>query len=82
MSSESPRSDAPLVELDDAELMRRAAGGESPAIEVLYDRYNRIVFSFALRIVGDRRAPRNCCKRCSSVSGGKPMPTATGEVPS
>lgn len=55
MNSESPRSDAPLVELDDAELMRRAAGGESPAIEVLYDRYNRIVFSFALRIVGDRQ---------------------------
>jgi RNA polymerase sigma-70 factor (ECF subfamily) len=55
VTSESPRPDAPLVELDDADLMRLAAADESAAIEVLYDRYNRIVFSFALRIIGDRQ---------------------------
>lgn len=56
MTDESPRADAPLVDLDDADLMRLAAGGESAAIGVLYDRYNRIVFSFALRIIGDRQS--------------------------
>ena len=56
MTEESPRSDAPLVDQNDADLMSLAAGGESTAIEVLYDRYNRIVFSFALRIIGDRQS--------------------------
>ncbi|MBA2277670.1 MAG: sigma-70 family RNA polymerase sigma factor [Chloroflexia bacterium] len=35
--------------------MTLAVSGDARAIEVLYDRYNRIVFSFALRIVGDRQ---------------------------
>jgi RNA polymerase sigma-70 factor (ECF subfamily) len=56
VTSESPRPDAPLVELDDADLMALAAAGDTRAIEVLYDRYNRIVYSFALRIIGDRQS--------------------------
>lgn len=43
-----------LVQLSDAELIGRAAAGEARALEVLYDRYSRVVFSFALRIVGNR----------------------------
>lgn len=37
----------------DAELIAQAALGQPAALEVLYDRYSRVVFSFALRIVGD-----------------------------
>ena len=56
MTADTPRADAPLVDLGDADLMALAASGDARAIEVLYDRYNRIVFSFALRIVGDRQS--------------------------
>lgn len=45
----------PLTELIDADLVRLAAEGEPCALEVLYDRYNRVVYSFALRILGDPR---------------------------
>ena len=61
MTSEGPRPDtAPddsqaLTALTDADLMARVTQGDSAAIEVLYDRYNRVVYSFALRIIGDRQ---------------------------
>jgi len=42
-----------LISLGDADLIGRAAGGDARALEVLYDRYSRVVFSFGLRIVGD-----------------------------
>ncbi len=42
-----------LVSLGDADLIGRAAEGDARALEVLYDRYSRVVFSFGLRIVGD-----------------------------
>ncbi len=42
-----------LVSLSDADLIGRAADGDARALEVLYDRYSRVVFSFGLRIVGD-----------------------------
>lgn len=44
-----------LIEASDAELIGRAAQGEARALEVLYDRYSGVVFSFALRIVSDRQ---------------------------
>lgn len=37
----------------DADLIAQAAGGDPAALETLYDRYSRVIFSFALRIVGD-----------------------------
>jgi RNA polymerase sigma-70 factor, ECF subfamily len=61
VTSGEPRPDTPsdgpraLAALADAELMARVAQGDSAAIEVLYDRYNRVVYSFALRIIGDRQ---------------------------
>ena len=39
---------------DDASLMRSIAREETRALEELYDRYNRFVFSVALAVVGDR----------------------------
>ena len=42
-----------FVSLSDADLIGRAAEGDARALEVLYDRYSRVVFSFGLRIVGD-----------------------------
>ncbi|CAN5685830.1 sigma-70 family RNA polymerase sigma factor [soil metagenome] len=37
----------------DAVLISAAASGDAAALETLYERYSRIVFSFSLRIVGD-----------------------------
>lgn len=42
-----------LSAFNDAELISRVAERDPKALEVLYDRYNRVVYSFALRIVGD-----------------------------
>jgi RNA polymerase sigma-70 factor (ECF subfamily) len=43
-----------LSGLQDADLMFRVASGEAAALEVLYDRYSRVVLSFAFRMLGDR----------------------------
>ncbi|HET9015009.1 MAG TPA: sigma-70 family RNA polymerase sigma factor [Thermomicrobiaceae bacterium] len=39
--------------LSDDDLVRRMAEGEVGALDVLYDRYARAVYAFAVRIVGD-----------------------------
>src|SRR5512134_3282427 len=38
---------------DDTFLLKQIANGQHAAIEALYDRYNRLVFSVALAVVGD-----------------------------
>ncbi|MFN8592463.1 MAG: sigma-70 family RNA polymerase sigma factor [Thermomicrobiales bacterium] len=45
---------ANLIEASDADLIGRVAQGDARALEVLYDRYSSVVFSFAFRIVSDR----------------------------
>lgn len=40
--------------VDDAQLVRHIASGQEPAVEALYDRYHRLVFSVALAVVGER----------------------------
>lgn len=42
-----------LAALSDVELIARVAEADAAALEVLYDRYSRVVYSFGLRIVGD-----------------------------
>lgn len=54
-AGEASTNQAPFTELSDPELAARVADGESAALEVLYDRYSRIVLSFAMRILGDRQ---------------------------
>jgi len=49
----SPQPD--LSELGDSELIGRVAEGNARALEVLYERYSRAVYSFALRILGDQQ---------------------------
>lgn len=39
---------------DDASLIQRIARSQPEALSALYDRYNRLVFSIALAILGDR----------------------------
>jgi RNA polymerase sigma-70 factor, ECF subfamily len=51
---QEPQDDLPLAELPDSDLVDAMAAGDVNAMEVLYDRYNRAVFSFAYRILGDR----------------------------
>ena len=41
------------AEINDAELIELIASGEAHALETLYDRYSRVVFSFAVRILSD-----------------------------
>src|SRR5699024_5468111 len=45
---------APLMDRNDAELIDAMMEGDHRALEILYDRYSRPVFSFALRILEDR----------------------------
>src|SRR3954470_7780552 len=42
-----------LSALSDVDLISRVSEGDPKALEVLYERYNRVVYSFALRIIGD-----------------------------
>ncbi len=44
---------ADLTAASDADLIGRVSEGDTRALEILYDRYSRVVYSFALRIVGD-----------------------------
>jgi RNA polymerase sigma-70 factor (ECF subfamily) len=44
----------PLADQPDSDLVDAMAAGDVDAMEVLYDRYNRAVFSFALRMLGNR----------------------------
>jgi RNA polymerase sigma-70 factor (ECF subfamily) len=45
-----------VTRLADPELVDLMAIGDARALEVLYDRYSRAVFSFALRMLGERAA--------------------------
>src|SRR5205807_10109880 len=42
------------VEEEDRELIRRMASKDANALDTFYTRYNRVAFSFVLRIVGNR----------------------------
>ncbi|MGI9254017.1 MAG: RNA polymerase sigma factor [Thermomicrobiales bacterium] len=44
-----------LAELSEADLIGRASNGDARALEVLYDRYSGVVFSFSLKLVQDRQ---------------------------
>ena len=43
---------------DDRELLRRMRHGDEPALEALYARYGGLIYTLALRIVGDRELAR------------------------
>ncbi len=55
----------------DAVLIMEAAAGDAAALETLYDQYSRVVFSFALRIVGDPQIAEEICRRCFSGPGNR-----------
>ena len=48
-----PQTTSNVADLSDAEVIALIASGDSRALEVLYDRYSRVVYSFAVRIVSD-----------------------------
>ena len=53
----SPRARIQAVHADaltDGELLQRVAGGDQGAFELLYSRFSRAVYGFALRRLGDR----------------------------
>ncbi len=54
MTQQIPSNITELTDLADPELVDLVAAGDARALEVLYDRYSRAVFSFALRILGER----------------------------
>lgn len=53
MIAVSPAAEGPLELLDDAQLAEQVALGSSTALEALYNRYARVVLSFATRMLGD-----------------------------
>jgi RNA polymerase sigma-70 factor, ECF subfamily len=53
LTSTTTEQDRAYSELEDAALVALMATQDSRALETLYERHARIVFSFALRIVGD-----------------------------
>ncbi|HEU0165452.1 MAG TPA: sigma-70 family RNA polymerase sigma factor [Thermomicrobiales bacterium] len=53
MSASGVTTDIDYGAMDDPQLVRLMAAEDPQALETLYTRYSRIVFSFALRIVGD-----------------------------
>jgi RNA polymerase sigma-70 factor (ECF subfamily) len=50
---EPPEPASPPAESADEELVRRVGLGDTAALEALYGRYARVVYSFAVRIVSD-----------------------------
>ncbi len=56
MTATRVEAGASVPELDDATLVAQVADGSADALEVLYDRYSRIVLSFATRMLGDRQS--------------------------
>ncbi len=48
-----PQTNSNVADMSDAEVIALIVSGETRALEVLYDRYSRVVFSFAVRIVSD-----------------------------
>lgn len=48
--------------MTDAELMQQVAQGHIAALETLYDRYANLVYSFAMRMVGDPEAAREAAR--------------------
>lgn len=52
-ASTAAAQDIDFAEMEDPQLVSLMASGNTLALETLYSRYSRIVFSFALRIVGD-----------------------------
>lgn len=55
-----PPPPGPVVELDDATLVRRVAEGNADALRDLYGRYGRIVYSFAYRHTRDPSTAEEC----------------------
>jgi RNA polymerase sigma-70 factor (ECF subfamily) len=49
----NPQTKSTMAEFSDAEVIALIAARDSRALEVLYDRYSRVVYSFSLRIVAD-----------------------------
>ena len=45
---------------DDAELVRRVAGGDAEALRALYDLHGKLVFGMAYRVLGDRQLAEDC----------------------
>jgi len=74
---------SPEAERADSELLRRMQVGDESALEVLYGRYGGLIFTLALRIVGDPELAREVLQdtflRC--WDGRDAYDSARGRVP-
>ena len=74
---------SPEAERADPELLRQMQGGDESALEVLYGRYGGLIFTLALRIVGDPELAREVLQdtflRC--WDGRDAYDPARGRVP-
>lgn len=61
--------------MEDSRLMRQIAERDASALELLYDRYERAVYSFAYRIVGDPMTAEETVQELLCGSGIMPNVT-------
>lgn len=55
MRQKETHANVSIADLEDLELVEAMAKGDTGAMEILYERYSRPVFSFALRMLEDRQ---------------------------
>src|ERR1700704_5924839 len=81
--SRIPGGGSPETEPADSELVRQMRGGEESALEGLYARYGGLIFTLALRIVGDPELAREVLQdtflRC--WDGSESFDAGRGRVP-
>jgi len=72
-----------LGQPSDPELVRRMQGGDEPALELLYGRYAGLIFTLALRIVGDPELAREVLQDTflKSWNGSESYDARRGRVP-
>src|SRR5262245_54685177 len=79
----TPPGESGPAQPDDPELVRRMQGGDEAALELLYGRYGGLVFTLALRIVGDPELAREVLQDTflRSWSGSESYDARRGRVP-
>ena len=79
MSSATSRKDQPQV--TDSMLISRIRSGDEDALAALHDRYSQVVYSVAMRVLGETTQAEDICRKSSFNYGEIRKPSIpTGEA--